>query len=318
MRGSICGELTGRSCSIRRWRVGLAALALLAVGCTGLRAGTSRRMGRGRTIMQFVSAGSFIRGAATGTSDEKPQLRIHLDSFWIDRVEVSVAHYRRCVDKGKCRAPAKGTRCNFHRPNRGRHPVNCVSWYDARDYCAWSGKRLPTEAEWEKAARGTDSRRFPWGSNRPTCELAVFKAPYGVGIGCGVGRTWPVGSLIAGESPYGALDMAGNVAEWVFDCYDRRAYRKVKGKNPSFRRSCRGKRHIVRGGAFDKVAGKLRSAYRFTMVDGTSRRAFAGFRCAKSHETARPPAGDAGKGGATKRVTTTPKKGSRGVAVPTG
>jgi len=185
--------------------------------------------------MMPVPAGRFLMGSTSADpkagSDEKPQHSVYLDAFWIDRTEVTNAQYVQFLNAlGGHTGTCGGHDCAetqvedkySHILNLdGRyavesgfeeHPATQVSWYGAQAYCAWAGARLPTEAEWEKAARGTDGRLYPWGNEAPDCE----KAQYG---DCG-GATVPVGGRPAGASPYGVLDMAGNVWEWVGDWYD--------------------------------------------------------------------------------------------------
>ncbi len=155
-----------------------------------------------------VSAGEFLYGPG-----KEP---VVLPAFEIDRSEVTVAQYDDCVEEGDCSWPAgHGLDCNFGRADRLNHPVNCVDWNQAAAYCKWAGKRLPTEQEWEKAARGTDGRPYPWGGEEPRCELAVIRDG---GSGCSVHPTWPVCSMTAGNSPYGLCDTAGNVWEWTATC----------------------------------------------------------------------------------------------------
>lgn len=144
-------------------------------------------------------------------ADEQRQTgeMVSVGSFKIDKTEVTVAAYRRCVDAGGCTAPNTGGACNWNVSGRGNHPINCVDWYQAQAYCAWAGKRLPTEEEWKRAAYGTDRREYPWGNewDATRANLAGSKDGYET--------TVPVGSFPAGASPYGALDMAGNVWEWT-------------------------------------------------------------------------------------------------------
>ena len=157
--------------------------------------------------MVEVPAGEFLMGTDYLKADaqNKPQHKVYLDAFKIDKHEVTNAEYARFVAETNHRPPLNWSKGKFD-AGYEMHPVTMVTWFDARDYCAWEGKRLPTEAEWEKAARGTDGRRWPWGDRMDVKRLNTYYS---------VGSTTPVGSYPLGASPYGALDMAGNVAEWV-------------------------------------------------------------------------------------------------------
>ena len=230
-----------------------------------------------QSLMVEVPAGSFLRGsrAGEGADDERPQKRIHLDGFHIDQHEVTVAQYRKCVLAGGCTAPDAGMYCNWGESDREDHPVNYVEWEQARKYCKWAGKRLPTEAEWEKAARGTDGRTYPWGSEAASCERAVMIK--GVD-GCGKDRTWPVGSKSPkGDSPYGAQDMAGNVREWVSDWYGEDYYASSPERNPQGPSS--GDERVVRGGSW--VNDDARAACRDSFTP-TNRNGSVGFRCVRT------------------------------------
>jgi len=169
--------------------------------------------------MCLIPAGSFWMGCNSAVdndcdSDESPYHEVTLSGYYIDKTEVTVDDYADCVTAGACTAPSTASSyCNWEVSGKGNHPVNCVNWSQAGEYCTWAGKRLPTEAEWEKAARGTDGRKYPWGNEDATCEYAVMDD--GVN-GCGTDSTWNVCSKSpAGDSPYGLCDMSGNVWEWV-------------------------------------------------------------------------------------------------------
>lgn len=206
---------------------------------TPLRTGEEQIIGG--TPMVYVQAGDFIMGGK-GESDEQPQHSIYLDSFWIDKYEVTNALYKRCVDAGVCwtpsRASSKTRNEYYNNPTHDNYPVIYVSWDDANRYCNWAGKRLPTEAEWEKAARGTDGRAYPWG-NMPNSSLANE-------IDGTRGDTKAVGSYPAGASPYGAMDMAGNVWEWIADWYDASYYAYSPRENPKGPQM--GRYKVMRGG----------------------------------------------------------------------
>jgi eukaryotic-like serine/threonine-protein kinase len=224
----------------------------------------------GMTLV-YVPAGEFLMGSTDAdtetASDEKPQHAVTLEAFWIDRTEVTADQYRACVTSGKCGEP----RCAG--AGKGNHPVVCVSWQDAANYCAWAGRRLPTEAEWEMAARGADGRKYPWGNASPGCAKANYRGEEG---GC-VGGTAAVGSYPAGASPYGALDMAGNVWEWVNDRYDANYYAVSPGSNPQG--PATGTSRVLRGGAWYYGSNNLRAAGRHYHVP-TYQHFGIGFRCA--------------------------------------
>jgi serine/threonine-protein kinase len=200
--------------------------------------------------------------AGEGPGDEHPQHTVRLNDFWIDRTEVTNRQYEQCVQAGACRASTCAGRSELDGAN---HPVVCVDWEQARAYCAWVGARLPTEAEWEKAARGTDGRTYPWGNTfdgsqlnfcDKNCEFDWKDAASDDGYA----RTAPVGSYPAGASPYGALDMAGNVWEWVADWYAADYYSRSTERNPPGPDS--GQYRVLRGGSWWDDRDRVRSALR--------------------------------------------------------
>lgn len=163
-------------------------------------------------ILLDVPAGEFEMGSSVSGSDiEKPVHTVYLDDFLIDQTEVTNAMYTLCVQASKC--DQLDENANYSEPTNGQHPVAYVDWNNATAYCEWAGRRLPTEAEWEKAARGTDGRIYPWGDKDPSKDFLNFNSG-------NVSSTTPVGSYPNGASPYGAFDMAGNVWEWVADWFD--------------------------------------------------------------------------------------------------
>jgi serine/threonine-protein kinase len=164
-------------------------------------------------------------GSPDGYEDERAVHEVRLDAFWIDRTLVTNSQYIDCVVAGGCTSPLEDVPHHFGRPGYSDYPVVNVSWDQAQAYCAWAGRRLPTEAEWERAARGDDGRLYPWGNESPTCKHGNFKE-------CDNGLM-PVGSFELGASPYGALDMAGNVWEWVGDWYSPSYYSISPLDNPT-------------------------------------------------------------------------------------
>jgi formylglycine-generating enzyme required for sulfatase activity len=219
--------------------------------------------------MVYVPAGAFIMGSGE-VDDEQPMHAVYLDAFYIDGTEVTNAQYRACVEAGACDAPSDTT--YYDNADYTQHPVVYVHWHQAEDYCQWAGKRLPTEAEWEKAARGTDGWTYPWGEGID-CDHAQYNE-------CG-GQTVPVGSKPRGKSPYGVLDMAGNVFEWVADWYDPGYYRESAKRNPLGPDS--GEYRVLRGGSWGNYVWLARCASRY-QGHPWIRSGLVGFRCAKDTE----------------------------------
>ncbi len=232
----------------------------------------------------YIPAGDFQMGcdpAHNGVhdcfSDELPLHTVTLDAYWIDKTEVSNAQYAMCVADGACDAPndksSYSQSAYYGNTSYDNYPVINVSWEDASKYCKWAGRKLPTEAQWEKAARGESVLAYPWGDDEPTCDLVNG---YVGGAMC-TGDTTAVGSYVDGASPYGVLDMAGNVWEWVQDWYDGDYYsNQTEFTNPTG--PSNGTYKVVRGGSFYYNAD-LRAAGRYYgSPDG--RGDILGFRCA--------------------------------------
>ena len=230
--------------------------------------------------MVTIPAGPFVRGTQAGGFDEQPERSIHLESFAIDRYEITNGQYQTFVSATNHRHPGPPSRYakNMVRMRGINQPVVYVSWEDADAYCRWKGKRLPTEAEWEKAMRGTDGRLWPWG-NVPNLNAANWAR-----VDDGFEATAPVGSLKHDVSPYGIVDGAGNVMEWVADWYAEDSYRDPTDKNPL------GPEHglfkVMRGGAYTSTGSDIRITSRSKMVPDF-RDETIGFRCASSELVSR-------------------------------
>ena len=224
-------------------------------------------------VMVYIPAGDFSMGSQSGAFAELALHTVWLDAYWIDKTEVTNAMVALCVQEAKCRPPSSNasfTRSSYYDdPHYANFPVINTSWNDAMDYCKWAGLRLPSEAEWEKAARGTDGRNYPWGSAYPDCTLLDYSR-------C-VGDTVEVGSYPSGVSPYGALDMVGNAWEWVNDWYTDFYYAESPLKNPPGPTSGNG--HVVRGGGAVSENIAVHVYHRANQASGSSG---PGFRCAQS------------------------------------
>jgi iron(II)-dependent oxidoreductase len=216
--------------------------------------------------MVIVPAGEFTMGS-NDSADEKPPHRVYLDAFFIDKYPTTNAFYERFMDATGRAAPLSWNDSSFNAPQQ---PVVGVSWDDADAYCRWAGKRLPTEAEWEKAARGTDGRKYPWGEQWEASRANSTESKFN--------RTTPVGSYPSGVSPYGAYDMAGNAWEWVADWYLSDYYQRSPGRNPIGPDS--GSRRVLRGGSWNDFPFLLRATYRLSYTP-VNRNDYVGFRCAK-------------------------------------
>jgi formylglycine-generating enzyme required for sulfatase activity len=260
-----------------------------------------------------VLGGDFVMGTDTeGEPDERPAHRVTVESFLLDRSEVTNAAYDECVRAGACK-PAQPVARSFGASDRdfrgAQQPVVGVSWFDAAAYCAYRDRRLPREAEWERAARGDDGRRYAWGEAPPD---PLKLACYGRKPGAAGGATMPVGSYPSGCGPYGHLDLTGNVWEWVEDVYDPFAYQRpgaarglpgscaevlltqdelratgqqgFTGKNP-IPTSCE---RVLRGGAFNYRADGLRVTNRVHHPPEWHI-LVAGFRCARDLPSGGPP-----------------------------
>lgn len=225
--------------------------------------------------MVAIQAGPFIRGTTVGGYDEQPERPIYLDAFSIDRYEVTNHQYQAFVAATGHRKAAPPSRYakNMSRMGGVNQPVAYVSWEDAEAYCQWKGKRLPTEAEWEKAMRGTDARLWPWGNDQDpmASNRGVAKDGYEA--------TAPVGTFKRDVSPFGVADGAGNVMEWVADWYAEDAYRDPVDKNP--KGPDHGVYRVMRGGGYTTSGSDVRITSRSKMVPDF-RDETIGFRCAIS------------------------------------
>jgi eukaryotic-like serine/threonine-protein kinase len=232
-------------------------------------------------VQVYVPEGNFRMGALdsdlNAEEDAKPQHTVWLDAFWIDRTEVTNAQYQQCVKAGACTAPLFNQSAShssyYDSPDYADYPVIAVDWNQASAYCAWAGRLLPTEAQWEKAARGKDGKTYAWGDQSPNNELSNFFNA--------VGDTTKIGSYPQGASPYGALDMSGNVWEWVNDWYLKAYYSTSPDRNPTGPAS--GDMKVVRGGAWISNGRNIRSSYRYGVTPDNSGDYFLGFRCLASN-----------------------------------
>jgi len=226
-------------------------------------------------VMVYVPQGEFLMGSEDedAFSDEQPEHLVYVDALWIYQNPVTNIQYRQCIEAGRCNEQwvynfNLGRSNPLYLSSFDNHPVVEVRWHDAQSYCQWAGGRLPTEAEWEKTARGTDGRKYPWGYQTPTGGLLNNSGFYG--------NTSAVGSYPDGASPFGAKDMASNVWEWVADWYDPDYYSQSPYDNPTG--PTHGEQRVIRGGSYQSHA----RLYRVTTRESRNPRFGSyntGFRC---------------------------------------
>jgi len=236
----------------------------------------STMIGKDGATLVYVPAGKFTMGSDSGDYDQIPVHEIHLNAFWIDQKEVTNKQYAACVSGGGCIPPAD-TSSSSHISYYGdaqfdEFPVINVDWNQAHAYCSWAGRELPTEAQWEKAARGTDGRKYPWGNDSPDSSFLNSMG--------NIGDTTKTGSYENGKSFYGAYDMAGNVWEWVNDWYDDAYYQNSPRSNPLGPNS--GQARVLRGGSWSSFDFDARSANRYGAKPTATGLGNFGFRCAIS------------------------------------
>lgn len=272
-----------------RWWIGIATFSmlfntfLLMASAQSLQAVIAPPKGKDRAPMVEIPTGSFPMGVPPGDRDggrdEYPRHEVVLDTFLIDQFEVTNGRYLEFIKSTGHRVPQNPTNPTRNLWQGGtiteslaERPVINVDWFDADAYCKWAGKRLPSEAEWEKAAKGTSDRRFPWGNVEPTAKHLNYNQRW-----IGEKTLMPVGSYEAGKSPYGVYDIVGNVWEWVNDWYDARYYEKSPSKNPPGPQE--GTKKVIRGAGWQNETPTVRI---FTRVDSdpTMRNESTGFRCA--------------------------------------
>jgi formylglycine-generating enzyme required for sulfatase activity len=249
--------------------------------------------------MVRIPAGTFQMGSNDGGTETTPVHTVKVDTFEMDVTEVTVAQYRACVRAGACQAQSTTSRdwfdrgslnetCNYDKPGHGKHPMNCVDWHQAGAFCSWAGKRLPTDEEWEYAARGTDGRKYPWGNDAPSALRLNACGPECVAwAGATMGVDWrpplypksdhweltaPVGSFPNGDSPFGVHDMAGNVLEWTSTADEMpEPFRSPLGTDA----------RILRGTCFfDVLLENTAAAARHREIPSV-RLGILGFRCAR-------------------------------------
>jgi len=306
--------------SIYRFMVAASVLALSMSGCSAISMDSSEsrnltitretdveEIGRTKVAsvdnmtLMYVPAGEFLMGTETGLTDEQPIHKVYLDSYWIDQTEISNAMYAKCVEAGICDKPSS---LAFYSDSAfASHPVEYVSWNDAVNYCTWGGRRLPSEAEWEKAATWdpytNEQRVYPWG-NEYDCRKGNFDDETELDdslmqagdVSCdGFVHSAPVGSFPEGASVYGALDLGGNVWEWVHDAFIevdpfnasiQNYYSISPLENPQGVDPATTEYRSMRGGSYNFTFGYGRSAYRlwFGLDDSYDG---VGFRCALSN-----------------------------------
>ncbi|MDR2877928.1 MAG: SUMF1/EgtB/PvdO family nonheme iron enzyme [Chromatiales bacterium] len=246
-----------------------------AMGMVGEQYNETSRFGSAPGAMIRIPAGEFTVGTNERFSDEGPQHKVRLDDFYIDRFEVTNLQYQAFIEQAHRRAPAHFVERKAP-AGKADHPVVQVSWFDARDYCEWAGKRLPTEQEWEKAARGTDGRTYPWGESFDVTRANTPVRWQALGV---KGDTAPVGAFPSGASPYGLEDMSGNVWEWTSSWY--RAYPGNQHESENYGEIYK----VLKGGSWWDCSfykcGISAPVYNRSFFNARVKNDTFGFRCAK-------------------------------------
>ena len=219
----------------------------------------------------YIPAGEFVMGSGNDLKNDNPQHRIYLDPYWMDELEVTNAIYAKCLKAGACTHPALYD-SYFGIWAYRDYPVVYVNWYQADQYCRWAGRSLPTEAQWEKAARGTDGRKYPWGDQTPNPRLANFNLSL-------IAEPVPAFRYPLGASPYGVLNMAGNVREWIADWYDGNYYQSSPHANPEGPST--GTQRSLRSGSYAEDQQQI-SVYTRFKHEPDSAGLSRGFRCAET------------------------------------
>ena len=276
---------TGISVIVGGICLGAVAPQYLKAGQAGSSIETSRNLDSAPMVL--IPAGPFTMGSDDGPHNERPAHTVTLDAYSIDRYEVTLSLYRKFLEEGKYDAPP--TWDDEAATSVGDRPAIGMRWESAAAYCRWAGKRLPTEAEWEKAARGTDGRRYPWGEMQPFVDIAnynrgmwVSKTITLMAVPGGLeGMSVRHGLKEGGKSPFGVFHMAGNAAEWVADWYERDYYQKSPERNPSGPMT--GEKRVLRGGSWADVPSALRTTARFSAEPNFEDRTI-GFRCAADRQ----------------------------------
>ena len=225
--------------------------------------------------MVYIPAGEFVIGSEAEDPcahlDEQPKHKVYLNQYWIDQTEVTNAQYQKCVKAGMCVEPASCGQgeSTYQDALKSDYPVTCLTWDEVGVYCGWVGGRLPTEAQWEKAARGTAELKYPWGNEFESTNCNSEEG--------GIEGPMPVGSYsLQGNSPYGLMDVSGNVWEWTADWYDIGYYSKASSQNPTGPKS--GEHRSLRGGSWYANYCSVRTSYRYYDLP-YGRSTGVGFRC---------------------------------------
>ena len=273
--------------------LGLFFLGMFLLGATDNKQGSpipqGEPKGKDAAPMVLIPEGAFTMGTDDvglgwhqGNPNENPEHVVTLRAYWIDQFELTVTRYEKFLEETRHDPPMWEEDATAA---AGDRPVVGVTWQDAADYCKWAGKRLPTEAEWEKAARGTDKRRFPWGEMQPFVDIVNYNRGIWVSypitlvsVTSGLeGMSIRHGLKTGGTSPYGLYHMSGNAGEWVADWYDAEYYRKSPKENPTGPEQ--GDRKVIRGGSWNDPPRNLRVTYRLK-ASPDYQDSTIGFRCA--------------------------------------